>query len=154
MYSDNRKPSEVIALQRQVIDEQVEMIAILKEALAAAGLEAVPEFKPWMAGLTPQEHALLGALYHHYPNPVGKYELLEVLPGYDHVEERVAQLVCVKVNHLRKKLGADVIENVRGLGYRLGAQQHAIMRGKEPAGNASAQATVIPFRSRDRRRAA
>ncbi len=30
--------------------------------------------------------------------------------------------VNVHVHHLRKKLGADVIDTVRGLGFRLGAR--------------------------------
>jgi DNA-binding response OmpR family regulator len=131
MYSKVRKPSEIIALQKKVIEEQEGIIAILKGALAAAGGEAVPAYRPWMAGLTPQEQALLGALYSHYPNPVGKYELLELIPGYDHVQERQSQLVNVKVHHLRKKLGADAIENVRGRGYRLGEQQYEAMRDSE-----------------------
>jgi hypothetical protein len=128
MYSKVLRPSEIIALQKKVIEEQDGIIAILKGALAAAGGEAVPTYRPWMGGLTPQEQALLGALYRHYPNPVGKYELLELIPGYDHVQERQAQLVSVKVHHLRKKLGGDAIENVRGLGYRLGQRQYEAMR--------------------------
>lgn len=137
MYSQARKPSEVIALQKKVIEEQEGIIAILKGALAAAG-EEVPTYKPWMAGLTPQEQALLGVLYHHYPNPVGKYALLEMIPGYDHVEERQSQLVNVKVHHLRRKLGADAIECVRGLGYRLSRDQYVAMRdGDAPANTGS-----------------
>lgn len=131
MYSKVKKPSEVIALQRKVIEEQEGVIAILKGALAAAGGEPAPIYRPWMGGLTPQEQALLGALYRHYPNPVGKYELLELIPGYDHVQERQAQLVSVKVHHLRRKLGAAAIENVHGLGYRLGQRQFEAMRDSE-----------------------
>jgi hypothetical protein len=128
MYSKVRKPSEIIALQRKVIEEQEGIIAVLKGALAAAGSEALPIYQAWMDGLTPQEQALLGALFRHYPNPVGTYELLELIPGYDHVQERQAQLVKVKVHHLRKKLGAAAIESVRGAGYRLGRAQYKAMR--------------------------
>ena len=127
MFADVRRPSEIIALQRRVIEEQEGIIAILKGALAAAGGEAMPVYQPWMKGLTPQEGALMGALYGHYPNPIGKYELLELIPGYDHVQERQAHLVSVKVSHLRKKLGADAIENVWGLGYRLSQRQYEAM---------------------------
>lgn len=133
MYSKCQKPSEIIALQRKVIEEQEGIIAILKGALAAAGAEEVPDYKPWMVSLTPQEQALLGALYRHYPRPVGKYELMELIPGYDHVQERQAQIVSVKVHHVRKKLGDDVIENVRGFGYRLSARQYDIMRAQNVA---------------------
>ncbi len=85
----------------------------------------MPTFQPWMNGLTGQERALMGALYGRYPNPIGVYELLELMPGYDHVEERQAGLVGVKVHHLRKKLGADAIESVRGAGYRMGEAFYA-----------------------------
>ena len=141
MYSKVRKPSEIIALQKKVIEEQEGIIAILKGALAAAGGEAVPAYRPWMTGLTPQEQALLGALYSHYPNPVGKHELLELIPGYDHVQERQSQLVNVKVHHLRKKLGADAIENVWGRGYRLGERQYEAMCSSE-ASSPAARATA------------
>lgn len=133
MYSKCLKPSEIIALQRKVIEEQESVIAVLKGALAAAGGDAAPDYKPWMVSLTPQEQALLGALYRHYPRPVGKYELMELIPGYDHVQERQAQIVSVKVHHVRKKLGEDVIENVRGFGYRLSARQYDVMRAEKAA---------------------
>ena len=155
MYSKCRKPSEIIALQRKVIEEQEGIIAILKGALAAAGGEEVPEYKPWMVSLTPQEQALLGALYRHYPRPVGKYELMELIPVYDHVQERQAQIVSVKVHHVRKKLGDDAIENVRGFGYRLSARQYEAMR-EEAAADAVAAGRGAPGRLRlvEERRAA
>ncbi len=128
MYNKAQRPSEVIAMQKRIIEEQESIIEILKGALAAAGAEPVETFKPWMQGLTTQERALLGALYQAYPRPLGRYELLELMPGLDHVEERQAQVVTVKVHHLRKKLGLDAIENERGMGYRLSARQHAAMR--------------------------
>jgi DNA-binding response OmpR family regulator len=133
MYSKWRKPSEIIALQRKVIEEQEGVIAILKGALAAAGGDAAPDYKPCLTSLTPQEQALVGALFRHYPRPVGKYELLELIPGYDHVQERQAQIINVKVHHVRRKLGDDVIENVRGFGYRLSAAQHEVMRAEATA---------------------
>lgn len=122
-----RKPSRIIAEQKAVIAEQEALIELLKGALAAAG-EQVPPFHPWMQGLTPQERAVLGALYRCYPRPLDKERLLELMPGQDHVEDRSAQLVTVKICHLRKKLGAGAIERVTGLGYRLSAAQHAAMR--------------------------
>ena len=128
MYLSHYRPSEIIAMQREVIAQQEGLIEILKGALAAAGSTEVPTFHAWMKGLTAQERALLGALYRHYPNPVGKYALLDMLPGNDHVEDRQVQLVGIKVCHIRKKLGKDVIENVRGAGYRLGRSQYEAMK--------------------------
>ncbi len=40
---------------------------------------------------------------------------------YDLAQEVESNTVNVHVHHLRKKLGADIIETVRGLGFRLGA---------------------------------
>jgi DNA-binding winged helix-turn-helix (wHTH) protein len=64
---------------------------------------------------------LVGILFSAYPNVLHRYDILEALPGRDQVEERVASLVGCKVAHVRKVLGHDAIENVRGEGYRLGA---------------------------------
>jgi DNA-binding response OmpR family regulator len=76
---------------------------------------------------------LIGALYRCYPRPIGQEALLDLLPGRDHVEDRQPKLVASKVCHLRRKLGADAIEFVPGLGYRLGSKQHGAMRPYEPS---------------------
>ena len=130
MYANNLRPSEIIARQREVIAQQESIIETLKAALAAAGCKPGLELQPWMKGLTPQERALVGALYEQYPRPVGKYDLLDLLPGQDHVEDRQVQLVSVKVHSIRKKLGAPTIENVWGEGYRLGAEFYEQIRGQ------------------------
>lgn len=128
----HRKPSRVIAEQREVIAQQERLIEVLKGALAAAGREdEVPAYSPWMEGLTPQERALMGALYRAHPRPLDKEVLIDLLPGQDHVEDRQPQLVAVKVCNLRKKLGATAIEHVSGLGYRLSREQWSAMG--EPA---------------------
>lgn len=133
MYARALRPSEVIARQRQVIKEQEDIIELLKGVLAASGEAAVPTFQPWMNGLTGQERALMGALYGRYPNPIGVYELLELMPGHDHVQERQAGLVSVKVHHLRKKLGPHAIESVRGTGYRMGKTFHDALKRADAA---------------------
>lgn len=116
LTAERGRPSRIIAEQRDTIAEQEALIELLKGALAAGGLEEMPVYQSWMKGLTPQERALLGALYRCYPRPLDKHALLDLLPGQDHVEERDAKLVATKVCHLRKKLGADAIENIAGIG--------------------------------------
>ena len=128
---EGRRPARIIAEQRETIAAQDALIEVLKGALAATGLEEMPAYQSWMMGLTPQERALLGALYRCYPRPMDKHALLDLLPGQDHVEERDAKLVATKVCHLRKKLGADAIENISGIGYRLSRQQYDAMRRAE-----------------------
>jgi len=130
LTAERRRPSRIITEQRETIAEQEALIELLKGALAA-GLDETPAFQPWMLGLTPQERALLGALFRCYPRPMDKHALLDLLPGQDHVEERDAKLVATKVCHLRKKLGADAIENISGIGYRLSRQQYEAMRRAE-----------------------
>lgn len=128
---ERRRPSRIVAEQRETIAEQEALIELLKGALAAAGLDEMPVYQSWMKGLTPQERALLGALYRCYPRPLDKHALLDLLPGQDHVQERDAKLVATKVCHLRKKLGADAIENISGIGYRLSGQRYEAMRRAE-----------------------
>jgi two-component system OmpR family response regulator len=68
--------------------------------------------------LTSLEFRLLAYLMHHQGQVVSRTELIEHL--YDQDFDRDSNTVEVFVGRLRKKLGADVIETVRGLGYRLG----------------------------------
>ena len=121
------RPSRVIAEQRELIAELEALVDLLKGALAAGGMDAIPSFHHWMRDLTPQERALLGCLQRSYPRPLDKFALLDLLPGQDHVKDRQPELVAAKVCHLRRKLGSDAIESVRGMGYRLSARQYQAM---------------------------
>lgn len=69
--------------------------------------------------LTAQEYRLLAYLMHHRGRIVSRTELTEHL--YDQDFDRDSNTIEVFVGRLRKKLGADVIETARGLGYRLRA---------------------------------
>jgi len=115
------RPSEVMHSQREVIRQQDELIEVLKGALAASGLSAVPTHAGWMSGLSPQERALVGVLYARYPQPVRREVALELLPGNDHARERQLQVVDVLVHKLRKKLGGEAVITERGAGFRLGS---------------------------------
>jgi two-component system, OmpR family, response regulator len=67
--------------------------------------------------LTAQEYRLLAYLMHHQDKVVSRTELTEHL--YDQDFDRDSNIIEVFVGRLRKKLGADVIQTVRGLGYRV-----------------------------------
>jgi DNA-binding response OmpR family regulator len=67
--------------------------------------------------LTPREYALLEFFLRHPDRVITKVELLDRV--WD-VNDRDPNTVEVYVGYLRRKLGADVIETVRGAGYRLG----------------------------------
>ncbi len=67
--------------------------------------------------LTSHEYRLLVYLLMHQGRVVSRSELTEHL--YDQDFDRDSNTIEVFVGRLRKKLSADVIETVRGLGYRL-----------------------------------
>ena len=69
--------------------------------------------------LTSHEFRLLSYLLHHQGKVISRTELTEHL--YDQDFDRDSNTVEVFVGRLRKKIGSDMIETIRGLGYRLGA---------------------------------
>jgi DNA-binding response OmpR family regulator len=81
----------------------------LKTRRASVGEKAVD--------LTAREFALLETLIRHADNVLSREQLLSHVWGYSF--DPTTNLVNVYVNSLRKKLGADIIQTVRGVGYRL-----------------------------------
>tara|TARA_R110002110_G_scaffold18688_6_gene78335 strand:- start:5089 stop:5748 length:660 start_codon:yes stop_codon:yes gene_type:complete len=68
--------------------------------------------------LTAREWVLLEAFLQHPGQLLSKAQLEERLYSFD--TEIESNTIEVHVSRLRKKLGRDLIETVRGLGYRLG----------------------------------
>jgi len=68
--------------------------------------------------LTSHEYRLLAYLMHHNGRVVSRTELIEHL--YDQDFDRDSNTIEVFVGRLRKKIPAELIETIRGLGYRLG----------------------------------
>lgn len=68
--------------------------------------------------LSRRELALLRALLHRPNQILTADQLRDSLYGFDLAVESNA--INVHIHHLRRKLGAGVVETVRGLGYRLG----------------------------------
>ncbi len=68
-------------------------------------------------GLTAHEYRLLAYLMHRAGQVVSRSELVEHLYAQDF--DRDSNTVEVFVGRLRRKLGAELIETVRGMGYRL-----------------------------------
>jgi two-component system OmpR family response regulator len=73
--------------------------------------------------LTSHEYKVLEYLMHHPGKVVSRTELTEHL--YDQDFDRDSNTIEVFVGRLRKKLGVDLIETVRGMGYRIGTGEHA-----------------------------
>ena len=67
--------------------------------------------------LTSHEFRLLAYLMHHMNEVVSRTELVEHL--YDQDFDRDSNTIEVFVGRLRKKIGLDMIETVRGMGYRM-----------------------------------
>ena len=65
--------------------------------------------------LTSHEYRLLSYLMHHSGRVVSRAELVEHL--YDQDFDRDSNTIEVFVGRLRKKLGVDIIQTMRGLGY-------------------------------------
>jgi DNA-binding response OmpR family regulator len=66
--------------------------------------------------LTPREFALLETLMRHAGKVMSQPQLLDNVWGYD--RDPSSNVVEVYVGYLRKKLKRDVVETVRGAGYR------------------------------------
>lgn len=66
--------------------------------------------------LTSYEFRLLSYLMHHRDEVVSRTEIIEHL--YDQDFDKDSNTIEVFVRRLRKKLGVDLIETVRGMGYR------------------------------------
>ena len=73
--------------------------------------------------LTSHEYKVLEYLMHHQGKVISRTELTEHL--YDQDFDRDSNTIEVFVGRLRKKLGVDLIETVRGMGYRVGSAEHA-----------------------------
>ena len=77
----------------------------------------------WMRGqpveLARREKALLRALLQHPRQILSADQLRDSLYGF--AQEVESNAINVHIHHLRRKLGAGIVETVRGLGYRLGS---------------------------------
>jgi DNA-binding response OmpR family regulator len=69
--------------------------------------------------LTAREFALLEVFLRHAGQVLSREQLLSHVWGYDF--DPGSNVVDVYVRYLRRKLGDDVIQTVRGMGYRIGA---------------------------------
>src|SRR5690606_38753562 len=67
--------------------------------------------------LSAREFSLAELLMRHEDQVLSRQQILSHVWGYDF--DPGSNVVDVYVGYLRKKLGADLIETVRGMGYRL-----------------------------------
>jgi len=79
--------------------------------------------------LTSHEYRLLSYLMHHMDEVVSRTELVEHL--YDQDFDRDSNTIEVFVGRLRKKMGVDLIETVRGMGYRIRSEGGGETKGND-----------------------
>jgi two-component system OmpR family response regulator len=87
---------------------------VLDPRLAKVTIDGLP------VKLTGHEFRVLSYLMHHRGRVVSQSELTEHI--YSQGDDRDSNTVEVFIARLRRKLGASLIETVRGLGYRIGAE--------------------------------
>lgn len=113
-----------------------EVLARLRALIRRSSGQAAPEMRCGAVGLDPRssrvtldgvavkltshEYRVLSYLMHHRGRVVSQGELTEHIYSQD--ADRDSNTVEVFVGRLRRKLGATVIETVRGLGYRIGSE--------------------------------
>ena len=67
--------------------------------------------------LTPMEYRLLSYMMHHQGEVISRTQLTEHL--YDQDFDRDSNTIEVMIGRVRKKIGRELLQTVRGLGYRL-----------------------------------
>lgn len=77
--------------------------------------------------LTAQEFRLLAYMMHHRDKVISRTELTEHI--YDQDFDRDSNTIEVFVTRIRKKIHKDLIETVRGLGYRLADERDGMLGG-------------------------
>lgn len=105
------------AIERRVVGRADPAIVIGDLAIDLATRSVVKAGQP--LDLTARELAVLLALAKRPGMTLSRDQLIEALYGWEGSIESNA--IDVHIHHLRRKLGADVIETQRGLGWRLAA---------------------------------
>jgi two-component system OmpR family response regulator len=114
-----------------------ELLARLRALIRRAAGQATPELRHGAVSLDPRlarvtldgvpvkltshEFRVLSYLMHHRGRVVSQGELTDHIYAQDF--DRDSNTVEVFVARLRRKLGASIIETVRGFGYRIGAER-------------------------------
>ena len=80
--------------------------------------------------LPPREFALLHALLERPGRILSRHQLEEKIYGWG--EEVESNAIDVLIHYVRKKLGKDVVRNVRGAGWMVAAASGATLQPKSP----------------------
>ena len=116
------KPVDLDELAARLRAIERRMAGRSEPAIAIGGISIEPATRTVMRGdepvdLTARELAVLLALAKRPGATVSREQLVEALYGWE--ESIESNAIDVHIHHLRRKLGTDVIETQRGLGWRL-----------------------------------
>ena len=116
-------PEELCARLRAVVRRAASTgAAVLKVGAVAIDLAAhSARLSGTLVDLTAREWSVLQALCHRAGRVVLKSDLERLTVGFD--ADVSSNALEVHISSLRRKLGRDLIETVRGLGYRLGPER-------------------------------
>jgi two-component system OmpR family response regulator len=103
------------ALVRRGVPERPAVLSVAELVLDPASRRVTRDGTE--VGLTTREYALLEYLMRRAGRVVSKTELLDHV--WDAAAETAPNVVEVYVGYLRRKIGRDLLETVRGAGYRL-----------------------------------
>ena len=109
-----------------IVDDDRRIRVLLQRYLGEQGYRVTLAGNP--VKLTSLEYRLLAYLAHHRGKVVSRTELVEHL--YDQDFDRDSNTIEVFVGRLRRKLDANLIQTVRGLGYSL---EDPVVKGKDSA---------------------
>ena len=109
------------ALVRRSKGESAPLLRVAEVALDPAERTVTRDFQP--IDLQPREFALLQELMLNAGRVLSREQLEERM--YRWGEEVESNAVEVHVHHLRRKLGADIVKTIRGVGYVMPRGEHA-----------------------------
>lgn len=118
------RPGERVGELERKLSEAYARISALEAICRLNELEPTRALPAWTTGLSGSELGALLAMYSAYPAPLNNYALDDIVPRYDHVEDRDVRGMAVLIHKLRKKVGAENIVNLWGRGYTLSAPFH------------------------------
>lgn len=125
---ETHRPARRVRELEQKLSEAHARISALEALCRLNEVQPEPALPAWTTGLSGSELGAMLAMYRSYPAPLSNYDLDDVVPRYDHVEDRDVRGMSVLIHKLRKKVGADAVINVWGRGYTLSADFHARLK--------------------------
>lgn len=124
------RPSKRVRELEEQLSQAQARISALEAMCRLKEVEPEPPLPAWTTRLSGSELGAMLALFRAYPAPLTNYDLDEVVPRYDHVEDRDVRGMSVLIHKLRKKIGAESVVNVWGRGYTLSGAFHARLKAE------------------------